>query len=219
MNAGHTSSAQPVARRRGAPPAGRRLNRQVVVQRAGDLISRAGYADFSLRALAAELDVRPAALYNHVRDRDDLLDAVAEEFVATFELPDGDADWQDWIRQVARRLRSHMRAHPHLTEVVLGRSSAGPARPVLLRRFMSHLERAGVDTAIAHAAWYAVLHVVVGCVSQEDARRRDEDEVFESTLELVVQGLGSVASRPPDDRFVALLCAHPDARVEGPASR
>lgn len=217
MNDSHKS--RPSARRRGAPPIGQRLSRQAVVERARDLISERGYGDFSLRVLAGALGVRPAALYNHVRDRDDLLDAVAEQFVATFELPDGDADWPDWVRQVARGLRAHMRAHPHLTAVVLGRPSAGPARPALLRRFMTRLERAGVDPATAHAGWHALLHVVMGAVSLDDVRdRMADDGEFETTLELVVEGLLATASRPPAEHSIALLRAHPAALEDTPGS-
>jgi AcrR family transcriptional regulator len=186
------------------------------VEAARDLISEHGYGGFSLRTLAGTLGVRPAALYNHVRDRDDLLDAVAEQFVATFELPEGDAEWPEWVREVARGLRTHMRAQPHLTAVVLGRASAGPARPALLRRFMARLERAGVDPATAHAGWHALLHVVVGAVSLEDARERmPDDDELETTLELLIGGLLAAASRPPGQRAVALLRAHRGA-PEGP---
>ena len=212
MNSDHKARVDPAVRRRGAPPAGRRLNRQAVVDRAHDQISRDGHAGFSLRALAGELGVRPAALYNHVRDRDDLLDAVAERFVETFELPAGDASWPDWVRQVARRLRGHMRAHPHLTMLVLARRAAGPARPALLRAFMTRLERCGVHPATAHAGWHAVLRLVVGSVSEDVVRGQDGHDAFEATLELVTGGLELAAGRPPDVRFVTLLHAHPDAR-------
>ena len=221
MNASHKTRPS-AARRRGAPPAGERLSRQAVVEAARDLISEHGYGGFSLRTLAGTLGVRPAALYNHVRDRDDLLDAVAEQFVGTFELPGGDGEWPHWVGQVARGLRTHMRTHPHLTAVVLGRASAGPARPALLRRFMARLAGAGVDPATAHAGWHALLHVVVGAVSLEDARERvpddrmPDDNDFETTLELLIEGLLAAASRPAGERSVALLRAHRGA-LEDPA--
>jgi TetR/AcrR family transcriptional regulator, tetracycline repressor protein len=209
MNADNKTTARHGGRRRGAPPADRRLDRQAVVTAARDLIAQDGYARFSLRVLASTLDVRPAALYNHVRDRDDLLDAVAEWLVAGFELPEDEGDWLSWVRQVARRMRERLREHPHLADVVLSRSAAGPARPALVRGFIERLVRAGVDPAIAHAGWHAVLDIVVGAASQERARGNDQSEVFDSTLQLVAAGLQSAASRPPDGAFVTLLHAHP----------
>lgn len=198
----------PSGPRRGAPPAGQRLGRQAVVDRARELIARDGFADFSVRALAADLGVRPAALYNHVRDRDDLLDAVADQFAATFALPDTGGEWADWMGDVARRLRRHMVAHPHLTDVVLTRPAAGPARPALLRGFLQHLERAGVEPAVAHVAWHALLHLLIGSIRQERSSGRDGSDVFEAVLDVVIAGVQVTARRPADPRATELLREH-----------
>ena len=194
-------------RRRGAPPLGERLTRQVVVDRARDLIAALGRAAFSIRTLAADLGVRPAALYNHVRDRDDLLDAVADQFAATFVLPEPGGDWPQWVAAVARRLRRHMVEHPHLTDVVLAQRTAGPARPAVLREFMRHLVDAGVEAATAHVAWHAMIDLVLGALRQERAGV-DHGEVFDLTLDILLAGLRSAAQRPADRRATELLRAH-----------
>lgn len=201
-------SIAPAAGRRGAPPVGRRLTRQAVVARAGEVIARDGLAAFSLRGLAADLGVGAGALYNHVRDRDDLLDAVAERFVMTFDLPDADLAWPQWLREVARRMRRHMLAHPHLADMVVTRRPHGPGRRPLLRRFVGHLEAGGVDPATAHVAWHALLHLLVGAVLQERGAQRDGTEVFEATLDVVVEGVVAVAGRPADARAAALAREH-----------
>ena len=182
-------------RRRGAPPAGQRLDRAAVVAAARELIARDGDQRFTLRGLAAALDVRPAALYNHVRDRDDLLDAVVDDFVGAYALPAGDDPWPDWVRAVARDLRAHLGAHPHLAALALSRRAPGPARPALLRHFMRRLAHAGLDPALAHGAWHAVLHVVTGAASQESTSGRAQQDAFEVTLALLVAGLEEVAAR------------------------
>jgi TetR/AcrR family tetracycline transcriptional repressor len=207
MNASRPSSPVPT-RRRGAPPVGQRLSRSAVIAGARDLIEQHGLSGFSVRTLATALGVRPAALYNHVRDRDDLLDAVADQFVATLELPAPDVAWPVWVRAAARRVRGHMLAHPHLTEVVLARPAAGPASPALLAQFMACLEDAGVDAPVAHVAWHTVLDVVVGAVLREHARERDDTTLFDATVDLVIEGIRTLADRPSDRRAIALLRAH-----------
>jgi TetR/AcrR family tetracycline transcriptional repressor len=205
MDSSHSARPAP---RRGAPPRGERLTRDAVITRAGELIERDGLAAFSLRALAEALGVRPNALYNHIRNRDDLLDAVTEQFVTSIHLPGGDQPWPDWVRSVAARLRAQLLGQPGLTELLLSRAGATAAGPAVLRRFHARLECAGVEPAVAHVAWHAVLTVVVGSVQQERARDTDQAPTFAAVLEVTLAGLTAAAGRAPSAEAEALLDAH-----------
>lgn len=202
MDGSHT------ARRRGAPPAGRRLTREAVVARAERLIETSGYARFSLRALADDLGVRPNALYNHVASRDELLDAVTERFVAGFDLPDSDEPWPDWVRTVATRLHARLLRHAELATLVLSRVAGTATGPTVLRRFVDRLVAAGLDRPVAHLGWHLMLTTVVGAVHQERARGGDGTGTFAAVLDVAVSGLVAVAARPTDARVTALYAAH-----------
>ena len=199
-------------RRRGAPPADRRLTRDAVLARAEQLLERDGAGAFSLRALARDLGVAPGALYNHVRDRDDLLDAVAGRFLDTLHC-DGtpEQDWAGWVRAVAVDLHDRMLARPVLAELVLDRrrSAAGLA---MLGRFQDRLAAAGLSPAFAHLAWHAVLLTVIGAVQQERFRPGEPGETFTLVLDVVLDGLAARGDQHPDERAEALLAAHPHAR-------
>lgn len=205
MDTDHQASP---ARRRGAPPLGERLSRDTVVTRAGELIERDGLTAFSVRALAEELGVRPNALYNHVRNRDDLLDAVTERFVATIRLPAAARAWPDTVRDTAVELRSQLARHPARTELLLARAGSTGAGPAVLHGFLETLTAAGVDRALAHVAWHAVLTAVVGSVQQQRARDGDRGQTFEAVLDIVLAGLAAAAGEPPSDRATALLRQH-----------
>lgn len=197
-----------IARRRGAPPAGQRLSHETVVARAERLIEAHGYDRFSLRALAAELGVRPNALYNHVASRDELLDAVAERFVAGFELPDSDQPWPDWVRTVATRLHARMLRHAELAALMLSRAAGTTTGPTVLQRFVDRLVASGLDPAVAHLGWHLMLTTVVGAVQQERARGDDPTGTFAAVLDVAVTGLVAAAARPTDARVAALFAAH-----------
>lgn len=211
MNTVHTSRQarrQGALGRRGAPPAGQRLTREAVVERAAALIERDGYPGFSMRALAGQLGVRPNALYNHVRSRDDLLDAVAEQFVATIELPGAHEPWPDWVTRVAIRLHTQLVWHPELADVLLSRAGSTTAGPALLRQFIDHLVAAGVDRAVAHVAWHTMLTVVVGSAQQHRAGGADQGPTFDAVLEIIQAGLATTAGHSPSARAAALATAH-----------
>ncbi|BCJ33026.1 hypothetical protein Athai_05290 [Actinocatenispora thailandica] len=179
-----------------------------MLARAEEMIDADGYDRFSLRALASALGVRPNALYNHVGGRDELLDAVAERFLAGFVLPETDEPWPEWVRAVAVGLRSQLGDHPERAALVLSRAGGTAVGPVLLRRFVDRLVVAGVDRAIAHLGWHLMLTTVVGTVQQERGRGGDPAGTFEAVLDVALRGLAAIAAEPADDRATALLAAH-----------
>lgn len=201
-------SVHSARRRRGAPPAGQRLTRDDVVTKALQMIAADGLAAFSLRGLADALGVAPNALYNHVRDREDLLGAVTDRFVADIRLPAGQQPWPDWVRAAAASLRSQLTGHPGLTELILARAGATAAGPGLLARFLDRMTSSGLHRALAHVAWHALLTVAVGSVAQEQARDTDQPGTFEAVLDLTITGLLAAAQQPPTPQAIALLKVH-----------
>lgn len=194
--------------RRGAPPSGQRLTRDVVVAAATEAIAQEGIASFSLRSLAASLRVAPNAIYNHVESRADLLDAVAERFVSGIHLPTDDQPWPEWVRTTAAALRSQLLERPGLTELVLQRAGATATGPELLARFLSRLQSAEVERATAHVAWHTVLTVVVGSIQQDVALSSDQEATFEAVLDITITGLRAAADHPPSPQAVRLLNTH-----------
>jgi AcrR family transcriptional regulator len=97
------------------------LQREAIVEAARDLIVAGGLEALSLRRLAAQLGVTAPALYAHVRDKQDLLRALAEgefdKLVARFDAvtePDPVAR----IRAHGRAYVEHARENPELFRVM-----------------------------------------------------------------------------------------------------
>jgi AcrR family transcriptional regulator len=92
------------------------LTRTVVMSAAADLADIDGYETISVSALARRLDVQPASLYSHVRDRAEVLDGVQE--LALGELADhiGTAiagrSGREALRALAGAHRTYARAKP-----------------------------------------------------------------------------------------------------------
>ena len=165
-----------------------------MVGRAFALIEDEGLSAFSLRRLAADLGVRPAALYNHVRDRDELLDAVADRFMERFEAVPSDLPWQEAVRKAALSARDHLLRHPHLTDLLLARPAAVPATRTLIRGFIEVLQDAGVDPSTAHATMHAFLTALLGTALQERAWGVDRSAEFEFLIDLILEGAETARS-------------------------
>ncbi|MEM8707821.1 MAG: TetR/AcrR family transcriptional regulator [Actinomycetota bacterium] len=78
----------------------------VTVARA--LIAESGLDGFSMRKLAARLDVNPMTIYLRFENKDALLDAVAAASLAEFEAPSVHGTWADQVLALADGLRTHL---------------------------------------------------------------------------------------------------------------
>lgn len=104
------------------------LSRERIVEAAGALVDAEGLGAVSTRRLAAELGVSGPSLYNHFRNKDEILDAVADAVSAQVDLSMFDADdprdWQRSLHDWAVSYRAALSAHPHIVPVL----AQGPGR-------------------------------------------------------------------------------------------
>lgn len=69
-----------------------------IVRAAVEAADRDGIDSISMRSLAAALDAGTMSLYNHILNKDELLDAMVEDIAATIERPEPGADWKEGVR-------------------------------------------------------------------------------------------------------------------------
>lgn len=87
------------------------LRPETIVDVALELISDHGLEWFSMRKLAAALDVNPMTIYLRFDSKDALLDAVARRGLAAMEIPaeaPADAPWEDRALALATGLRAQL---------------------------------------------------------------------------------------------------------------
>lgn len=94
------------------------LSRDRIAAAALALIDRAGLAAFSLRDVARGLGVYPTALYWHVPGRNALLAEVVAAALHDVVPPGDPADWQNWLKDLFRRYRAAVRAHPNVAPLI-----------------------------------------------------------------------------------------------------
>jgi AcrR family transcriptional regulator len=86
-----------------------------IVEVAYGLISEHGLEWFSMRKLAAALDVNPMTVYLRFDSKDALLDAVARRGLATVDLPEeGEGAWEERALSLCIALRDHLLGDRHL---------------------------------------------------------------------------------------------------------
>src|SRR3979409_114242 len=93
----------------------RRLTRAAIVRRALKIGETEGLDAVSLRRLASEFGVTPMALYRHLRDKQDLINAMAELAMEGLDLTVGfrpSMSWTDKVRRGMLNFRDQMDERP-----------------------------------------------------------------------------------------------------------
>jgi AcrR family transcriptional regulator len=80
-----------------------------------------------MRRLGQELQVEAMSLYNHVADKDDILDGLADLVFSEIAVPSDPADWKTAMRQRAISARDALLRHPWAPSLMLSRAKPGPA--------------------------------------------------------------------------------------------
>jgi len=146
------------------------LTREQVVRAALALLDELGLDGLSMRALADRLGVRAASLYWHLRDKEQLLDLLAESILAEVPEPDvagGPGGWRASLEAFAWAYRRALLAHRDAARVVAG-FQAGPAALRLYDGVLAALVRAGLPAGdAADAAVLLLGHYVPAFVADE----------------------------------------------------
>ncbi len=87
-----------------------------------------GIASLSMRKLGEVVGVEAMSLYNHVANKDQLLDGMVDLVFAEIDLPEGEADWKTAMRDRAESARQALRRHPWAIALMSTRTSPGPPR-------------------------------------------------------------------------------------------
>jgi AcrR family transcriptional regulator len=132
------------------------LSRQRVVHAAIQHADAAGLEALTMRQVAGMLKVAPMALYRHVSNRDDLIDAMIDVVFSEIALPLGGADWKTAMRDRGISLREVLARHRWAIGLMESRKHPGPANLRHHDAVIGKLRAAGFDIAmVAHA--YSIL--------------------------------------------------------------
>lgn len=189
--------ADKAARRRGrgaGQPSG--LDRDRITEATVRLLDAEGLAKFSMRRLAAELNVTAMSVYWYVDTKDDLLELALDAAFGELTLPDPDADedWRDQLRALARGYRDLLVRHPWLSPLIGTYVNIGPNSLAFSRVVQRVIRRTGLPAHGLVAAISAVFQFVYGFGTMEGhfvARSADfgmtPDDYFRHAMSTVTQ--------------------------------
>lgn len=150
------------------------LDRAAVVRAALGLLKEVGLDGLTTRRLATELGVKSPALYWHFRNKQELLNAMADALVqdAGMGPPRSGESWQEWLARRARGYRTSLLAYPDSARLIVAARNLGPAT---LRTFNEELQAMvylGFDPVQALRTITALTNYVNGFILQVQTARQ-----------------------------------------------
>jgi AcrR family transcriptional regulator len=143
------------------------LNRERVLRAALALADQGGFESLTMRNLAKDLGVEAMSLYNHVANKDDLLDGMIDLVFGEIELPPTDVDWKTAMRRRAISTREALNRHRWAIGLMEGRSSHGPANLSLHNAVLGCLRAAGFSLEMTVHAYSVQDSYIYGFALQE----------------------------------------------------
>jgi len=149
-----------------------KLTRDRVIESALELMDDEGLDAVTMRRVGRELGVEAMSLYNHVEDKEDLLDGICEHVMTGFRFPDPTDDWAENVRRGARAWRDLLKQHPNVMQLFAERHgavrSAGSLLP--MEYALRLLRGGGLSTRDAVLAFQAFGGYIEGSVMMSPSK-------------------------------------------------
>jgi AcrR family transcriptional regulator len=158
------------------------LSKERVLLAAVAFADERGIASLSMRKLGEVLGVEAMSLYNHVANKDQLLDGMVDLVFGEIDLPPGDADWKTAMRDRAQSARRALGRHPWAITLMSTRTSPGPATLRHHNAVIGCLRGGGFSITLAAHAFSALDSYIYGFALQEATLPFGETE--EETIEV-----------------------------------
>ena len=108
------------------------LTRDAVLRAAVLLADAQGLDALTMRALGSALGVKAMSLYNHVADKDAILDGIVDLVVGEIEVPSPLDPWRLAMRKRALSAHAALLRHPWACALMMSQSNVGPARKAVV---------------------------------------------------------------------------------------
>ncbi|HEY3058538.1 MAG TPA: TetR/AcrR family transcriptional regulator [Chloroflexota bacterium] len=156
------------------------LSRERVLRAAFDLADTGGLEALSMRKLGQQLGVEAMSLYNHVANKDDLVNGMVDLVFGEIGLPPRHVHWATAMRQRAVTARAVLARHPWAIGLLESRNRPGAATLGHHDAVLGCLREAGFSIALAAHAYSLLDSYIYGfALQQKSLPFKSSEEVAE----------------------------------------
>jgi AcrR family transcriptional regulator len=164
------------------------LSRDRILRAALELVDGGGIDSLTMRKLGQALGFEAMSLYNHVANKDDVIDGILDLVLAEGELPSPSGNWDRAVRASAVSVHAALRRHPWASAVVMAPGRLRPARLRYMDSLLGRIREAGFSAETTYHAYHVLDGHIFGFSlweashSYSDADASEMMAAFERTI-------------------------------------
>lgn len=160
------------------------VTRDRILDAALALADEGGLDALTMRRIGKALDVEGMALYNHVANKDDILDGIVERVLSEIPVPSVEGDWKDEMRSRAIAARRVFLRHPWAIGLIEARyAGSSPVRLGYFDAVLGTLRAAGFTPTLSMRAFSLIDSFMYGFILQELSLPFDDSESLDEVGE------------------------------------
>jgi Tetracyclin repressor-like, C-terminal domain/Bacterial regulatory proteins, tetR family len=153
------------------------LNRERILMAALELADESGIESLTMRKLGQRLGFEAMSLYNHVANKDDLLDGILDLVLRETQPPSPKGDWAHAIRTSAISVHDALRRHAWSSPLLMDPGRIRPARLRYMDLLLGRLREAGFSAETTYVAYHVLDGHIFGFSLWESSHTYSAEEV------------------------------------------
>ncbi|UUU28589.1 TetR/AcrR family transcriptional regulator [Streptomyces sp. CA-210063] len=166
------------------------LTRQRVLHAAVELADAGGMETLSMRKLGEAVGVEAMSLYNHVANKEDLIDGMVDLVFSEVELPTPGDGWRQAMRQRAISMRLALSRHRWAIGLMESRATPGPATLRHHDAVLGCLRQGGFSLPLTAHAVSVLDSYIYGFALQEKTLPFDSPQETAELADSIMSGFG-----------------------------
>ena len=163
------------------------LTKERVLNAAIVIADRDGIESLSMRKIGKELGVEAMSLYNHVANKEDILNGMVEVVMSEIDLPSEGIGWKPAMRRRSTSAYRMLSQHGWASALIDSLVSEGPVKLGHHEWVLRTLREAGFSLVMAAHAFSLMDSYIYGFSSQEQSLPLENDGDLTEASELLLQ--------------------------------
>ena len=155
------------------------LSRDRILVAALELADQGGIESLTMRKLGQTLGFEAMSLYNHVANKDDVIDGLLDLVLDESEPPSPTGDWDGAVRSSAVSVHAALRRHPWASAVLMAPGRLRPARLHYMDSLLGRLREAGFSAETTYHAYHVLDGHIFGFSLWEASHSYSDEDAAE----------------------------------------
>ncbi|WP_152658202.1 TetR family transcriptional regulator [Oceanobacillus sp. CFH 90083] len=131
------------------------LDKTQIMQAALEILQAEGYKNITIRKIAQKLGIKSASLYWHFKNKNELLELIADEICKKVQFPKEELAWEEQLMQLGHEWRNTLLSIPDSAVVLAETAPTTPYRIQFIQKIHDIFKKIGMSHQDAFSAlWF-----------------------------------------------------------------